>query len=117
MTSAGASLVLGLPTLIILLLLVVARCSLGCLSDIVYSFVSFVAGDCCPIKTSCRQTDVRERLLLAKSSLVQQVVSRCDIVVTIGLDALHGVVGVETELVKNLLVDCVFERHDFLTWK
>lgn len=42
------------------------------------------------------------------------MVRSSDIVVSIGFDALDGVVGVEPELIEYLLVDAVFDRHVFL---
>ena len=51
--------------------------------------------------------DIREWLFLTQSFLVQQVVRRRDIVMSISLDTLHCVVWIETKFVKDLLVDGV----------
>lgn len=51
--------------------------------------------------------DIREWLFLTQSFLVQQVVRRRDIVMSIRFDTLHCVIGIETKFVKDLLVDGV----------
>jgi hypothetical protein len=42
------------------------------------------------------------------------VVGGCDIVVSVGLNALDCVVGIKAELIENLLVDRVIQWHELL---
>ena len=61
--------------------------------------------------------DIREWLFLTQSFLVQQVVCRRDIVMSIRFDTLHCVVWIETKFVKDLLIDGVLQGHQLLPWE
>lgn len=53
-------------------------------------------------------------LVLAYGFLEEQVVRGCDVVVPVGFDALDSIVRIEAELVEDLLVQGVVQRHDLL---
>ena len=77
------------------------------LDSIFIGFISLILRNRSSIKTTSHMIDIREWLFLTQSFLVQQVVRRRDIVMSIRLDTLHCVVRIETKFVKDLLIDGV----------
>jgi hypothetical protein len=57
------------------------------------------------------------RLILPLCFFVHEVVGSGYVVVSVRLDAFNSIVGIEPKLLKDLLVDCIIERHEFLLWK
>ena len=79
-------------------------CIVGCLHLLIPS-------DCSTIKATSHMTYVGERFLLAKDSLVKQMVRRSDVIMTVGFDAFDRVVWIKAKVVENLLVNVVFYWH------
>ena len=78
---------------------------------------ALVLGDGGSVETACDMRGIGERFALAESSLVEQVICRSDVVMTVRLNAFDSVVWIKTKLVKYLLIYAVLKRHDFLARK
>jgi hypothetical protein len=60
--------------------------------------------------------DVRELQVLPQSSFIQQMISSCDVVVPVCLDAFVGVILFKVLAIDHHLVDCVVDGHTLLPW-
>ena len=45
------------------------------------------------------------------------MVCRSDVIVPVSLNTLDRVVGIETKFIKNLLINTIFDRHEFIARK
>ena len=68
---------------------------------------ALILGDGGSVETACDMGCIRERFAMAESPLVEQVIRRCDVVMTVRLDAFDSVVWIKTKLVKYLLIYAV----------
>ena len=78
---------------------------------------ALILRDSGPVETACDMRGISERFALTESPLVEQMIRRSDVVMSVRLDAFDSVVWIKTKLVKYLLIYAVLKRHDLLARK
>ena len=76
--------------------------------------VGFSNGSNVTVQAATPVANVDVRLVLAHGFLEEQVVRCCNVVVSVGFDALDSIVRVEAEFVEDLLVQGVVQWHYLL---